>query len=173
MFIIRFMTWRNQLRDLAILYSLADDLKLFWQLKATRWEKLEAKVLQAAQQAASSPIVDEEAVAARFKKFLLADNEYKELRFRIKTQIKEVIEMASFLGLEVPDGIQDIRFKPPLPEYDIIEESVESIEHFIPLCRVSSYPYHYVLQAIKTPRKFARACYEFYYGIRDREEASQ
>lgn len=156
------MTWRTQLRDIAILYSLADDLKLFWQLKANRWEPLQTRVIQAAQQRIGSRFIDEEEVAASFKKYLLADPEYKELRFRIKAQIKEVLEIAAFLKLTPPHAIRNIKFKPPLPDYDVIEESVEEVENFIPLVRVSSYPYHHFIQAIKSPREFLTSAYEYY-----------
>ncbi len=159
------MNWRNQLRDLSILYSLSDDLKLFWHLKAMKWEKLEIKVRQVAEQTSGyRSIVDEEDVAARFKKLILANAEYQEVRHRIRTEMKEVLDMAEFLDVAPPDGIEDLNFKPPLMSNKIIERVVEGIDEFIPLCRVSSYPYHYFWQALKLPIQFTKSAWQFYRG---------
>lgn len=156
------MEWRNQLRDLAVLYSLADDLKLFWQIKATRWEKLKAKVRQAAEASAGSTLIDKKAVKARFKELLINDPDYKELRHRIRSQMKEALAIASFLGLKPPDGLEKLNFKPLLMDYTTIETAIEGVENFIPLCRVSSYPYHHFWQAIRNPRIFIRSVWKLW-----------
>lgn len=156
------MIWRNQLRDLAILYSLADDLKLFWQVKAMRWEKLRPRVRQAAEGAAGSLLVDEKKVSARFKELLLGDPDYKELRHRIRTAVKEVNAIAAFLDIPAPHGLDAITFKPLLMDYHTIETAVEGIERFIPLCRASSYPYHHFWQALKAPKAFLRSAWRFW-----------
>lgn len=156
------MIWRDQLRDLAVLYSLAEDLKLFWQLKNTRWEKLQLRVRQVAEQTANSSVIDEDEVAARFKKLVLADPDFKEVRRRIREAVKEVQELALFLGIAPPIGLDHLTFKPPLMDNDTIEAVIENVEEFIPLCRVSSYPYHHLWKALRSPREFTRSWWEHY-----------
>ncbi len=156
--------WRNQLRDLAILHSLSDDLMLFWQLKANRWELLETRVRQLTEQTAIHKAIDDEEIATKFKKLLLNDPDYKEVRHRIRTAAKETLDIAQFLELPSPECIDELTFKPPLMTNEIIETAIEALDKFIVLCRVSSYPYHYVVQAVKSPRQFITNCWKFYWA---------
>lgn len=160
------MIWRDKVRDLAILYSLLDDLKLFWQLKASRWDKLEAKVFAHAEHASTSSLVDRAQVAASFKKLLLLDRDYQEMRFRIKNQLKQALAIAQFIG-RAPLSIEKIKFT-PLLQYDLIERYVEEIEHQISLCREASYLKRHSIQGLKTPLKFLRSLCDFY--LFNREE---
>ena len=156
------MTWRDRLRDLSILFSLADDLKLFWQLKAMRWEKLEAQLRHSEELKAGSPILDEDELANRLKQLLLANADYREVRHRIRVQLKEVAAILGFLKVPMPEPLEALTFKPPLMTNSTVEEAVDAVEALIPVVRTASYGYGYARQAITAPRIFLSDLWAFY-----------
>jgi hypothetical protein len=157
------MTWRDKLRDLSILYSLADDLKLFWQFKAMRWEKLEATVRHTEELKVNSLVVDEEVLAERLKQLLLADQDYREVRHRIRVQLKEVRAIMDFLKIGMPEALEALTFKPPLMDNAVIEVAVEATEGLEPAVRAAPYGRRYVRQVLTAPRQFFSDLWSFYF----------
>ena len=154
------MTWRNQTRDLGILFSLIDDLQVFWQCKNIRWDALKQKFDQVAEHSpADKPKPGK--TETKFRAALKNDADYRELRHRIIHQRKEVKKICSFLGLSYPKELRRLKFTQLLIANSTIEEAVEALERLIPLCRVSSYPYHWVLALSCHPIQFYHDLREF------------
>lgn len=155
------MNWRNQTRDLGIVHSLVEDLKLFWQLKNTRWEKRQKEVQQASEiqqpQGASQDLVEQ-----KFRTLLKNDSDYREVRYRIIQQRKEIKQLYTFLDLDYPQELKKLKFTSLLLDNDSIEGAISALEKLIILCRVSSYPYYYCITAIRQPKQFFTSLWSFY-----------
>jgi len=154
------MTWRNQTRDLGILFSLVDDLQVFWQCKNIRWDALHKKIEQAVEHAHPQG-ADPDKINEKFRAALKNDADYRELRHRIIHQRKETKKICTFLGLDYPQELLRLKFTQLLIENEVIEDAVDVLERLIPLCRVSSYPYHWVLAAARQPLQFFKDLREF------------
>lgn len=146
--------WRNQLQDEALLSSLSEDLKLFWRLKATRWDELSEKI---GQQVRSENILGDPGGIEQKKKLrevLKYDDDYVSLKERIKDQRDEAKEIFAFLEIKIPKELQTLKFTKSLIDFPIIEEAVEVIDEFIPYCHSANYWWFYLLQAWKSPKQF-------------------
>ncbi len=159
------MVWHDKIQDMAVLHSLIDDLELFWQLKANRWEGVERRLKTMLEEAKEYQEGEKLDLNTKLARTLKGDEDYVDVKLRIKEEVADTKKLCKFLGIDTPKEIKALNFKPPLMDNARIEEAIAIVEEtLVPLCRVSSYSYHWMLQFFRQPRQFIKECWEFYYG---------
>lgn len=154
--------WRDRIHDLAFITSLTEDLKLFWQLKAMRWDHLEERIRN--QIEIEDLLRDPEGKATRSKlrMILKGDEEYQFLKKRIKMQRDEVKKIFQFFRLDIPKPIRKLKFSQPVIDFDVIENAVDTLEEFISFCGTVDYNAYYLQQAWESPKTFFKEAAEHF-----------
>lgn len=134
--------WRNQLCDVALLYSLVDDLQLFWQYKALEWEKLARKVAQAAKEEqrtlARAPVSPDN----RLAEILEHNEDYRPLRDRIQVQLNDSLHVADFLGFGQVESLRQLSLEVPLPDDEVLEAAIAEAEQLALYTERANYWWH-------------------------------
>lgn len=131
--------WRQQLTDIAYLYSLVEDLQSFWQLKAMRWEALERRLEASRSPEFRHEEVNEPSLEQRLAILLNQDEDYRELQERISLALEETQKICGFLGIPYPDALNEINFSPPLMDNERIETAIEEAKALARRCQKRSY----------------------------------
>lgn len=134
--------WRNQLRDVALLYSLVDDLQLFWQYKALEWGKLARKIAQAAEEEQRTLARAPASPEKRLAEILEHNEDYHPLRNRIQVQLNDSLQVADFLGFGQVASLQQLSFEVPLPDDDVLEAAIAEAEQLARYAERANYWWH-------------------------------
>ncbi len=145
--------WRNQDRDLALLHSLLEDLKQYWQWKAVKWEKIAREVHYARAQTDE----DEEVVLRRA---LMGDDDYRDLLERLLIEIEECKAIFLFLEYDLPEELNELDLTVALIPNEILEPVIDDLEWLLPVCKAHIYPIKHIRAALKDPRRWLNDFYE-------------
>lgn len=143
------MTWRSHLDDVGVLYSLADDLKSFWQSKGTEWDLLNSKLQQVIQEEQRSHLVADAEPTQRLRELLEHQPEYRELRDRLDIEIHTALEIAAFLDYRQVQSIAQIAFDPPLPPGPLLAAAIDEADALALYVEKSKYWQEYLKAGIR------------------------
>ncbi len=152
--------WRNQERDLSFLHSLLDDLKQYYQWRASKWEKIAYEIRHARQLKGYRPSEEEESEESILRRTLMGDDDYRDLLSRLGIELEEAKAILRFLDYESSEEMNSLDLEAALVPNDILEATIDDIEWLIPVCKACSYPMKHLRTAIQHPREWLRDFYE-------------
>ncbi len=152
--------WRNQERDLSLLYSFADDLKQYWQWKALKWEKIAQQIAYTRSAKGYLPSDNEETEESILRRTLMGDDDYRDLLQRLAVELEECKAIFHFLEYELTEEMELMDLEAALIPNEILEPVIEDIEWLMPVCKAHIYPLKHLRVAIKHPRQWLRDFYE-------------
>lgn len=141
--------WRSHLQDVGILYSLVDDLQLFWQYKALEWEKLARKVAQAIEEENRSGNPKPISVEERLEQILNHNEDYRPLKERIVLELEEATVIADFLHYSKVEALKSLHFTPPLPDNSVLEAAITEAETLSKWVKMAPYWWHNCLFMVR------------------------
>lgn len=130
--------WKKQLREVGLLYSLADDLTLFWQLQKLEWEKISQKVDQAVEEDRRAHEAAPMSAIERLSRILQNNEDYAPLRARLEEQLPEALAIAAFLGFKQVEALASINFQTPLLDSNRLENAIaeaDALARYAQRCR--------------------------------------
>ena len=152
--------WRDQERDLCLLHSFLDDMKQYYQWKASKWEKIAYEIRYARQLKGYLPDEEEESEETVLRRALMGDDDYRDLVSRLATELDEAKAILHFLEYEPSQEMESLDLKAALIPNPILEATIDDIEWLIPVCKAFSYPWTHFRTAMKHPRQWLRDFYE-------------
>lgn len=134
--------WRRHLEDVGVLFSLVDDLQLFWQYKALEWDKVARQLANFLENEERSGKETVEPLEARLESLLNRNEDYASLRERLTMELTESLACADFLGYTQVDALKALQFPPSLPENALLEAAIAEAEGLSKYAQQANYFWH-------------------------------